>query len=228
MKKLSILGLFLIVSAPLHASIDEATDFKLSVTPLNEAEVLEVTQEAEQDEMAKNAIAAPARRGGDSILKQTADMAAIGDYVYTIVESNRPSINTSFSPMRVLPKVNGRIVDVNRLTDLKGRGARFSYVGTNVFGGEVARLDYTIVFWRAKYRTGKYLQSIVIKTNSSTGWGNRLDASAQLESIANRGTRAAPVAMAAITIKTKISNLFRSQENQDLILIDGLGRIQSM
>jgi len=149
MKKLSILGLLHIVSAPIHASVEDVIDYKLSVTELSEAEVLEATQVAEQDELEKNDIAAPSRSsGGDSILKQTADMVAIGDYVYKIAESNRPSISTSFRPMRVLPKVNGRAVDINRLTNLKGRGARFSYVGTNVFGTEVARLDYTIVFWR--------------------------------------------------------------------------------
>jgi hypothetical protein len=163
---------------------------------------------------------------GSRVLSQGLGMAALGVDIYKLVEAGRPSINTNFAPIHVLPVEGGNYVHPMRLTEVSGyQGRRYTFVGRSLVGLEVIRFTYTLMFQTGKHRRGRYIMNAFVKADTWVLWSNSFDASMQFVGMANAGTPTAPVAQASLKVRYKAGSILVARETEVVLQLDARGRI---
>jgi hypothetical protein len=197
---------------------DEIASFEVYQVPLTEAE----------ENLAPVTLADP---GLGTVIAVARELVALGEILYPLIKRGQPEVTTDFAPINVLPMdpSTNRHVDPFVMENT-GTPVSKKFVGVvkNGFGMEVVRLEFLAHFAPgASYEgRGRYLQNaIIVPSKIWATWGWEVNATMKLQSIANQGTRAAPVAAAVLSMNYTVKNLITHIEKNHLVELNGKGEM---
>lgn len=158
-------------------------------------------------------------------------MIAIGKKIWPIIEAGRPVINSKLAPaVSVLPHLEGTDGVLSQMENWsvpKVKSYRFS--AKNLYNSEVVGFTYTIFYQYGGdlNGVGKYITGLKIDASEvSVSWGFSFDATSELVSIANVGSKEAPVASATFAITYAVKAINREDRHTNTFYVDGKGNIQ--
>jgi len=167
----------------------------------------------------------------DEIAIMIDSLLAIGKKIWPIIEAGRPVITNRLAPsISILPHLDGEAPVLNQMENWsipKVKSFRVSF--KNGFGSEVVGFTYTIFF---QYNgdlngVGKYVTSLKVQASEIyTAWGFNFDAVSELLSIANVGTKGAPVASGIIEVAYVVKGMLNESRSAQSFYVDGNGNIQ--
>lgn len=155
------------------------------------------------------------------------DLVALGEDIYRLVIKGKPSNKTSYAPISVLPRINGKaadILDTERWTMPVKRTYKVVY--ENAYGADVVTFRYSVMYsYRGSYNgKGAYLTSVqIIPEQVRTLFGFDFTATMKLGGIVNQGTRDNPVAGATLLMEYTISSLVVAHNQTETFFINGRG-----
>jgi len=133
------------------------------------------------------------------IIAATKELVALGEGIYTLVQKGKPSINTNYAPISVVPRIGKKeYVDILE-TENWTMPKRTTYVITykNLYGMEVVKFRYSVIFSYGGTNQGKgaYITAAqIIPVSILTSFGFDFSATMKLVAITNHGTKENPVA----------------------------------
>jgi len=146
----------------------------------------------------------------------------IGKKVWAVVASGKPVMNVKFDFASAMPKGITVASELHGFSDLQFKS--FEYVGTNLYGMEVFKVQYTVVYQYGGAFAGKgaYIASAsIVPQNVSVVWGYSLDMDVNNVSVANLGTSESPVAGMNLLANIKVSTVLRATEINEVFAIRG-------
>lgn len=160
------------------------------------------------------------------------DLVAFGEDLYRLVIKGKPTNTTSYTPISVLPKVNGQPVD---LLDTESWSApvkrSYEVVYKNFYGMDVVTYKYSIIYsYNGKYDDrGAYLTSVqIIPEYVKTLFGYDFTATMKLAGIQNQGTKRNPVAAVTLLIEYTASTFLMSNVEVGSFFITGNGQFKKL
>ena len=169
--------------------------------------------------------------GIGEIIAMAEQVVAIGEKVYTLVQKGKPSIETNYAPISVVPRdpVTKEPIDP---FDLEGDSdvvqRRFKGVIKDMFDNEVVTFDFLLQFTPKRSYEGKgnyILNAIIVpKVKATYGW----DAAANMKvlSVSMKGKKDNRVAEAKLAVNYTAKFVGYNLDVTKLINIDGLGNIK--
>lgn len=166
------------------------------------------------------------------VIQVTDKLIALGEKVYKIVEKGRPVNNTTFAPISVLPKVDGKVVDVMS-TEQWQTPVKHSYevIYKNLYGIEVIKFRYTVIYsYGGSYDgKGKYLTDVqIVPEEVSVSWGFQFNASMKLVGLTNKGTKLNPVAAATLSMEHTAKSVLTTHTKIHTVYVTGAGEFKSL
>lgn len=168
--------------------------------------------------------------GFGDILGYAKELVALGESVYTLVQKGRPVVNHRYAAINVLPRSKdgkGYVdpFDLEETSDAIKK--KYVVSAKNKFRQEVIRFEYMVIFYVGKYEgKGKYIQNaLIIPQYSKAMYGFDLNSQMKLFGIANKGTKAAPVASAVLNVSYEMGSLIKKIKANDTFTITGHGAI---
>lgn len=157
-------------------------------------------------------------------------LIALGTKIWEIVKKGKPVTNLSFAkPVSVLPNGETPQTAFSQMTGWSApttRKYRVEY--TNLLGMNVISFDYTVYFQHSgQYQDkGDYITGLTVRaSNVAVSWGFEFNASSELETISNRGSRDNPMAAATIRINYQASSVLRDIQSSESFHVSGNGEI---
>ncbi|ATH07855.1 hypothetical protein BIY24_07795 [Halobacteriovorax marinus] len=211
--------------------VDESKTYDVDYHTISEITVEEV-------EIGDELVWAPQYKGFDKnlgeIIMVVDKLIALGKKIWTIVEAGKPVVTVDMGkPISVLPKTDsGQLAafyDMDSWSMPMARTYKVSF--KNGFGSSVIGFDYTVNFqWGGRYEyKGAYLTGLNVQaSNVSVSWGFNFDASSELVSIVNHGSRDNPVAGAAVRVKYTAKSVLREIKTSESFHVTGNGQIQKL
>ena len=167
-----------------------------------------------------------------NVIKVARDLVALGEEVYKLVVKGRPANVTSYSPMSVIPKVNGEAVDLLETENWKAPKKKTYEVNyRNLYGISVVTFRYSIIYsYNGSYSgKGAYLTSVqIVPEFVNTLFGFNFSATMKLGGIQNQGTRENPIAGATLLIEYVVSSILVANNSVDSFFISGNGGFQRL
>jgi hypothetical protein len=202
-----------------------------SSSPADQISSFEVYEVPVTDAEAKSAPVMLADPGLGTVIAVARELVALGEILYPLIKRGQPEVTTEFAPINVLPTdpSTGRHADPF-LMENTGSPVSKKFVGVvkNGFGMTVVSLEFLVHFAPgASYEgRGQYLQNaIIVPSKIWATWGWEVNATMKLQSIANQGTRAAPVAAAVLNMNYTVKNLITHIEKNHLVELNGRGEM---
>lgn len=161
------------------------------------------------------------------VIEISRNLVALGEDVYKLVIKGKPSNKTDYTPISVIPKINGEPVDLLDTENWKNpikRTYRISY--KNVYGIQVVTFRFSVLFGYGGSYDGKgaYLTGAqIIPEEVNTLFGFDFSATMKLGGIMNQGTRANPVAVAILNLEHTVNSLMVAHTRTDSFMITGRG-----
>lgn len=157
-------------------------------------------------------------------------LIALGTKIWEIVKKGKPVTNLSFAkPVSVLPNGETPQTAFNQMTGWSAPTARkYKVEYTNLLGMNVISFDYTVYFQHSgQYQDkGDYITGLTVRaSNIAVSWGFEFNASSELETISNRGSRDNPMAAATIRINYQASSVLRDIQSSQSFHVSGNGEI---
>lgn len=200
---------------------------------ISEMEVRELIEESTDSQTTLSSLyqtdpTAPVSR----VIGVARDLVALGEDLYRLVIKGKPSNTTSYTPISVLPKVNGQVVDLLD-TESWSVPVKRSYevVYKNYYGMEVVTYKYSIIYsYNGKYDgRGAYLTSVqIIPEYVKTLFGYDFTATMKLGGIQNQGTKKNPIASATILIEYTASTFLMTNLEVSSFHINGKGHFRKL
>lgn len=160
------------------------------------------------------------------------EIVALGERIYTLVDKGRPTNRLDYSPISILPKVNGVVADI---LDTEGWRApvkrSYRIAWKNLYGMEVVIFKYSVIYSYGGTYNGKgaYLTAAqIIPDYSSVSFGFNFAASMKLVGLQNHGTKSSPIAGAVIQLEYTVNNILQSDTYSDTFHITGQGSFKSL
>jgi hypothetical protein len=160
------------------------------------------------------------------------EIVALGERIYNLVDKGRPTNKLDYSPISILPKVNGVVADI---LDTEGWRApvkrSYRIAWKNLYGMEVVIFKYSVIYsYGGTYNgRGAYLTATqIIPDYSSVSFGFDFSASMKLVGLQNHGTKSSPIAGAVIQLEYSISNMLKADTYSDTFHITGQGSFKSL
>lgn len=176
----------------------------------------------------------PIERAG-KIVAVAREVVALGEEIYTLVQKGKPTIQTEYAPVSVVPKdpMTKEIVDV---FDLEGFSVpvmkQFNTVlKSRVTGMTVVNFTYKVLYsYNGSYNgKGKYLTSVLVVPSSvSVSYGWDFKATMKVIQVMNHGTRENPVGGVVIALNYKMNSWGRAEERTDTFHIAGNGALKNL
>jgi hypothetical protein len=161
------------------------------------------------------------------IISTSRDLVALGEDIYKLVQKGKPSNVTSYTPISVIPRVNGVAVDLLDTESWKEPVKKtYEAVYENLYGADVVSFRYSVVYSYGGSYDGKgaYLTSVqIIPEYVKTLYGFDFTATMKLGGIQNQGTKAYPVAAATIHMEYTISSVLSAEHKVDSFFVTGSG-----
>lgn len=149
---------------------------------------------------------------------------AIGDKIWKIIEKNKPVVNTKYQAMSLLPEGANRW---EQLETWEAPQAKvFKNLYKNKFGMTVVEFNYRVVFTPGGSvgGKGKYISRATIEPRDlSVAWGYTFNASGEVPSSTNAGTKLAPIAAMELRMDWTIDTVFKHTEESTLFYVRGDG-----
>lgn len=169
--------------------------------------------------------------GPGEIIAMGRELVALGEDIYRLVEKGRPSTKNVYAPINVLPKDPRTRTYVDPM-DLEqtSRPIKEKYVmiGRNVFGGEVLRFEFMVIFQTGRYGKGRYIQNaVIVPTKVRALYSNSLDSEMKLVGISNSGSKASPIAGAILMVTYKASSMIATIEGSHVFDLQANGTIRA-
>lgn len=166
------------------------------------------------------------------VIQVARDLVALGEEVYTLVQKGKAVVNTTYAPVSVLPRVNGRAVDAMDLAGWRMPVSRTMNVNyKNIYGMTMASIEYKLVFSYGGSYNGKgaYITNAQIVPSSVYAfYGVNFDVTMRLAGLTNHGSVANPVAGAMLQLHYKAGTFMNVRERNDTYQITGRGQIQKL
>ena len=146
----------------------------------------------------------------------------IGKKVWAVVVAGKPVMNVKFDFATAMPKGITAASELHGFSDLQFKS--FEYAGTNTYGFEVFKVQYTVVYQYAGAFGGKgaYIASAsIVPQNVSVLWGYSLGMNVDNVSVSNLGTSESPVAGMNLMANIKVSTVLKAVEINELFAIRG-------
>lgn len=161
------------------------------------------------------------------IIGNIADLVALGEEIYTLVDKGRPTNSTVYIPISVIPKVSGQPVDLLD-TENWPRPTKKTYEITykNPFGAEVVKFRYSLFYTVGGTYDGKgaYITALqIIPESVRTLYGWEFFATMRIGSIQNVGTRANPVAGITIMLEYHVTTMVEARQGVKTFFLTGKG-----
>jgi hypothetical protein len=144
------------------------------------------------------------------------DLVALGEDVYNLVIKGKPNISTDYSPISVVPKINGQPADILETENWqmpKSVTYEIAYENAWPFNMEVVKFRYTVIYsYGGSYNgKGKYLTAVqIIPEQTSVLFGYDFRATMKLGGIANHGTRDNPIAGATLLLEHEVKTVVKA------------------
>jgi hypothetical protein len=164
------------------------------------------------------------------ILVMTKDIIALGEKIYEVVKKGRPTSTTEYAPIHVIPVDSSTKthIDPFELELVKEPVVKkYSLQIKNKLNMTVLNFSFVLFFepggsYQGK---GKYILNAMLIPSTHVAYGFDFDAKMELQGIANRGTKADPLASATLTLTLNLESVAANLEKIYLIHIDGLGKV---
>ena len=146
----------------------------------------------------------------------------IGKKVWAVVVAGKPVMNVKFDFATAMPKGITAASELHGFSDLQFKS--FEYAGTNTYGFEVFKVQYTVVYQYAGAFGGKgaYIASAsIVPQNVSVLWGYSLGMNVDNVAVSNLGTSESPVAGMNLMANIKVSTVLKAVEINELFAIRG-------
>lgn len=158
------------------------------------------------------------------------ELVALGESVYNLVLKGKATNRNRFKAINVIPKdpdTKKHIdpFDLEETSDLIKK--RYVVKARNAFRQEVVTFEYLVLFQTATYQgKGKYIQNaLIVPLHVRVLYGIDFSSRMNLISVANKGTKANPVASAVLNVNYSISSMVTALDNNDVFTITGNGRL---
>lgn len=146
----------------------------------------------------------------------------LGKKVWKVVADNQPVLNLKFDFANALPQGVTAASDLSGFSELQYKS--FVYSGTNGFGVEVFKVQYTVVYQHGGAFAGKgaYIAAAsVVPQDVSVLWGYDLGMDVQNVSVSNIGSSESPVAGMTLMAHIKVSTVIKKTEINEIFAIRG-------
>lgn len=165
------------------------------------------------------------------IIATAEKIVALGESLYTLVQKGKPTSQTRYAPISVVPRdaVTKEPIHPLELEDgLDPVRKKYIISKKNGFGNEVGRIAFLVHFTPGKSYEGKgqYITNAVIiplKANALYGWD--ISATMEVTSIDLKGKKDNPVATATLALNYKLSSVLTALNETIVIDIDGKGKL---
>lgn len=231
----------LMVAVVLGASSVKAEELdarKYSVARKTITEVTSLETQKNNNRISRNLIPRGLPDGGvldpvetaGKVIGVARDMVALGESVYQLVIKGKPTTNTTYAPISVVPRMGSEIVDV---MDLEGwsvpvtRSYEIKYY--NYYNVAVVTFKYSVIYsYRGSYNgSGAYLTAVqVIPDHVRTLFGFDFTATMKLGGVQNQGTSANKVAGVTILMEHTVASVMVQENTTDKFFITGIGQFK--
>lgn len=173
----------------------------------------------------------PVEQAG-KVITVSRDLVALGEDLYRLVIKGKPSNQTSYAPLSVIPRVNGQpvdILDTERWRMPVKRSFQVSY--QNLYGVDVVTFRYSVLYSSHGQYDGKgaYLTAVqIIPESVRTLFGFDFTATMKLGGIQNQGTKANPIAGATLLMEYTVSSVMNAINKVDTFFVTGLGQFKRL
>jgi hypothetical protein len=158
-------------------------------------------------------------------------IVALGESIYTLVQKGKPTSQTKYAPISVVPidMATKEPVHPFDLEDgLDPVRKKFVISKKNGFGNEVGRIDFLLHFTPGKSYGGKgqYITNaslIPLKANALYGWD--ISATMEVAGIDLKGKKDNPLATATLALNYKLNSVLTALNETVVIDIDGKGKV---
>lgn len=214
----SILVSVFLLSSSLTFAQDAIISFETKEVPLAKKDHLKMDSAMEE------------MPGFGEILGHAQGLVALGESIYSLVQKGKPVIKHRFATINVVPRTSDgrKYVDPFELEETSDAiKKKYVVVAKNKLKQEVVRFEYMVLFHVGKYEgKGKYIQNaIIIPQSSKASYGFELNSQMKLLGVANKGTKANPVASAILNISYAIGSVITQYKSNDTFTLSGNGTI---
>lgn len=160
------------------------------------------------------------------------DLVALGEDIYKLVIKGKPSVTTKYTPISVIPKVNGEPVDILETEMWKAPIKRTYEVSwENIYGMTITTFRYSVIFAYGGTYNGKgaYLTAVqVVPESVMVSFGFDFTATMKLGGIQNQGTRLSPIAGATLLIEYTVNSVMSASSQVDSFFVTGRGEFKKL
>lgn len=166
------------------------------------------------------------------IISVSRDLVALGEDIYKLVIKGKPSNRTSYTPISIIPKVDGAPVDILDTENWKSPVKRTYEINyKNAYNIVVVHFRYSVIYSHGGSYDGRgaYLTSIqIVPETVRTLFGFDFTATMKLGGIQNQGTKHSPIAGATLLMEYTISSVMVAQNQVDSFFIGGNGEFKKL
>lgn len=158
-------------------------------------------------------------------------MVALGESIYTLVQKGKPTSQTKYAPISVVPRdpVTKEPVDPFDLEgDAEPVRKKYNIAIKNGFGIEVGAIHLLIHFTPGKtYEgAGQYISNAaIIPLKANAPFGADLTATMSVTGVGIKGKKTNPTAVATLALNYEIKNVLKAINETVVIDIDGAGKV---
>lgn len=173
----------------------------------------------------------PTERVG-KVISVARDLVALGEDIYRLVIKGKPTNQTSYAPISVIPRANGAAVDILDTENWRAPVKRtYQIVYENVYGIDVVTFRYSVIYSYGGSYNGKgaYLTAVqIIPESVRTLFGFDFTATMKLGGIQNQGTKVDPNAGATLLMEYTVSSIMNAQNQVDSFFVTGKGAFKKL
>ncbi|XGC81730.1 hypothetical protein ACES2L_04440 [Bdellovibrio bacteriovorus] len=150
----------------------------------------------------------------------------IGKKIFNVIQAGRPVVNLKLDTANALPK------GLTCWSDLAGwnmpESKVYNVVYENGFGMSVVDFSYRVTYTAGGSAdgVGKYITNATFQpANVSVAWGFAFDATAQIPSVFNTGSRKDPVAGMQMNMEWKVTSAVAHEQSTESYFVSGENKL---
>ncbi len=161
------------------------------------------------------------------VISVARDLVALGEDIYRLVIKGKPTNQSTYAPISVIPRVDGKAVDILATENWRAPVKRtYQIVYENLYGIDVVTFRYSVIYSYGGSYDGKgaYLTAVqIIPETVRTLFGFDFTATMKLGGIINQGTKANPNAGATLLMEYTVSSVMVANNQVDTFFVNGRG-----
>lgn len=166
------------------------------------------------------------------VISVARDLVALGEDIYRLVIKGKPTNQTSYAPISVIPRIDGKTVDILDTETWRAPVKRtYQVIYENLYGIDVVTYRYSVIYSYGGSYNGKgaYLTAVqIIPESVRTLFGFDFTATMKLGGIQNQGTKVDPNAGATLLMEYTVSSIMNAQNVVDSFFVTGKGAFKKL